>query len=93
MRLIDADNFMGFMTALEDAGAEYVPFDDLRKFINNQPTAYDVDKVVEQLEECKRIMLSPVNRDCYGEECKVEDCLVCTFEKAIEIAKAGGVNE
>lgn len=37
MRLIDADNFIEFMTALEEAGAEYVAFDDLRKFIDEQP--------------------------------------------------------
>ena len=36
MRLIDADNFIGFMTALEEAGAESVSFDDLRKFIQEQ---------------------------------------------------------
>ncbi len=49
MRLIDADNFIGFMTALEEAGAESVSFDDLRKFIQEQPTAYDVDQVVERI--------------------------------------------
>ena len=32
MRLIDADSFVGFMTALEEAGAEHISFDDLKKF-------------------------------------------------------------
>ena len=36
MRLIDADKFMEFMTALEEAGAEHVSFDDLRKFMDEQ---------------------------------------------------------
>ena len=34
MRLIDADSFLGFMTALEEAGAEHISFDDLKKFIS-----------------------------------------------------------
>lgn len=61
-------------------------------YINELPTAYDVDKVVGQLEECKRIMESPVQQDCYGEECKVGDCIVCAFDKALDIVKEGGVN-
>ena len=61
-------------------------------FIVQAPDAYDVDEVVKQLEECKRIMESPVQQDCFGEECKIGDCTVCAFEKAIEIAKAGGVD-
>ena len=91
MRLIDADNFMGFMTALEDAGAEYVPFDDLRKFINNQPTAYDVDKVVEQLEEKSDDYEDAVSSDprfkryCNGVSAR--------YRFAIGIVKAGGANE
>ena len=49
MRLIDADNFMGFMAALEEAGAKHVSFEDLRNFIGKQLTAYDVDKVIKQI--------------------------------------------
>lgn len=56
-----------------------------------QPNAYDVDKVIEQLEKCKAIMLSPTTMDCFGKECEHNDCLVCVFEKAIEIVK-GGIN-
>lgn len=32
--MIDEKMFMEFMTALEDAGAEHVSFDDLRKFVD-----------------------------------------------------------
>lgn len=56
------------------------------------PTAYDPDKVVEQLEEVEKIMTSPVNEDCFGEECRVSDCTVCLISKAIEIVKGGGVD-
>lgn len=57
------------------------------------PTAYNLDKVVEQLEEVEKIMQSPVNVDCFGEECRASDCTVCIISKAIEIVKGGGVDE
>ena len=45
------------------------------------------DKIIEKLEACKDIMLSTKNYDCFGEECKYQDCTVCAFAKAIEIVK------
>lgn len=72
MRLIDADDFLKFMMALEEHGAEHISFDDLRKFIEEQPTAYDVDKIVGQLEEQAKTYDDPVNsnpdfrRYCHG---------------------------
>ena len=60
--------------------------------VNNEPTAYDPDKVVKQLEEVEKIMTSPVNKDCFGEECRASDCTVCLISKAIEIVKGGGVD-
>ena len=60
--------------------------------VRKAPTAYDLDKVVEQLEEVEKIMTSPVNEDCFGEECRASDCTVCLISKAIEIVKGGGVD-
>lgn len=60
--------------------------------IDTQPIAYDPDKVVEQLEEVEKIMTSPVNKDCFGEECRASDCTVCLISKAIDIVKGGGVD-
>ena len=51
MRLIDVDNFKKFLHNLQDAGAEHVDFDDLHKFLDEQPTTYDVENVVEKLEK------------------------------------------
>ena len=52
--------------------------------IEGQPTAYDVDKVVEQL----KIEIS----DCMCWECdKNIDCDTCRAEKAVEIVKSGGI--
>ena len=45
------------------------------------------EKIIEKLEECEDIMLSPKDYDCFGEECKYNDCTVCAFAKAIEIVK------
>lgn len=84
MRLIDADNIynVGDFVILHEDGNAYVPLADLCKIIDIQPTAYDVDKVLEQLEETKAYMLyENMNAD------------VKWIDKAIEIVKAGGKND
>lgn len=60
--------------------------------VDEQPTVFDVDKVVEQLKEVEKIMTSPVTEDCFGEECRASDCTVCLISKAIEIVKGGGAD-
>lgn len=59
----------------------------LCKLIDSQPTAYDVDKVLEQLEELTM-------EECTLHECGIrsEYCKSCIAKKAIELVKAGGVN-
>lgn len=90
-RLIDADELIKYIkiweigTSISSGQKEFIDC------INEQPTAFDVDEVVERLEEVKRIMASPVTEDCYGEECRASDCTVCLISKAIEIVKGGGV--
>lgn len=59
--------------------------------VEESKTAYDVDKVVEQLEEIKKIMTSSVSVDCIEGECKYQDCTVCLICRAIEIVKGGGI--
>lgn len=52
--------------------------------VRRQPAAYDVDKVVERLR--KEIS------DCMCEMCdRHTDCDTCRAEKAVEIAKSGGI--
>ena len=61
--------------------------------IKEQPTAYDVDKVVGKLEEAKDNV--PVNRlldDIIKEKPKELGQLIA-YDKAIEIVKAGVKNE
>lgn len=54
MRLIDADKLMGELhESLKgdcDLRKDY-EFMGIDEFIENQPTAYDVDKVIEEIEE------------------------------------------
>ena len=86
-RLIDADAFEKSVMFGDAEDMQDVIY-ALREF----PTAYDPDKVVEQLKEVEKIMTSPVNKDCFGEECRASDCTVCLISKAIEIVKGGGVD-
>lgn len=67
-RLIDADNLV-FNSRQYNSSQMKVILD----FVDAQPTAYDPDKVVAQLEEVEKIMTSPVNNDCFGEECRAPD--------------------
>lgn len=92
-RLIDADAFEKQIAGMAiKNNYDTNKANAICKIIDAQPTAYDPDKVVEQLEEVEKIMTSPVNQDCFGEECRASDCTVCLISKAIEIVKGGGVN-
>ena len=63
---------------------------DLIKLVENQPTAYNVDKVVEELEKLKNN-----NPFVYGKNDKSRDASVSrqTLDYAIEIVKQGGVSD
>ena len=88
MRLIDEEKLMEDMqkTITEQSGTI-----DWMNLIYRQPTAYDVDKVVEKLEELKSLV--PVNRildDIVNEKPKELGMLIA-YSKAIEIVKGGRV--
>lgn len=65
-------------------------YESIRKMIEYQPTAYDVDAVCDELEKMKEIMLSPINIDCFGDTCRESDCMACILNRAIEIVRNGG---
>ena len=77
MRLIDADK------VLEWIDIEYPKLDrqDMKQMINAQPTSYDIDKVVEQLEK-----VSFVDVD---EEYADDGQIILFLHDAIEIVKGG----
>lgn len=93
MRLIDADALLKhFETIQEQENAIGLDFVAITDEIKEQPTAYDPDKVVEQLEELKSLV--PVNRildDIVNEKPKELGMLIA-YSKAIEIVKGGGVD-
>lgn len=84
MRLIDEEKLMEDMqkTITEKSGTI-----DWLNMIYRQPTAYDVEKVVEQLEEIR------VKKTCNKEKCDTKElCRICVVDDAIEIVKGGGVD-
>jgi hypothetical protein len=73
MRLIDADDFKKFLQALCNAGA---PYDEIIKLLEKQPTAYDVEKVAEELGDWHN---------------HYDEGLIAVHE-AIDIVRKGGVD-
>ena len=57
MRLIDADDFFERMKNDTDlcAEMEMCGEESLKKYLDLQPTAYDIDKVVEELESFSKL--------------------------------------
>lgn len=87
MRLIDAD------ALIEEARELHIDdFMIVFGMANKQPTAYDVEKVVEKLHEfslntepyCNEMMREGVCSD-------FTDCDYCKLQYAIDIVKRGGV--
>lgn len=88
MRLIDADKLIARFKQLKGSDTLANMFvSDVIKVINEMTTEYDVDKVVEQLEEIR------VKKTCNKEKCDEKElCRICVVDDAIEIVKGGGVD-
>lgn len=96
MRLIDEDelyedlanNLSSIMGDGSDGEAidTYVTIGDIiHDTFNAQPTAYDPDKVVEQLENERKFWENAYNRNLGKEKAR-------SYEHAIEIVKGGGAD-
>lgn len=81
-RLVDAEDFRKFLWTLTMAGA---PYDGVIELLDRQPTAYDPDKVVEQLEDYN------MWRELLIYELTHREREI--IKKAIEIVKGGGIND
>ena len=92
MRLIDADKLM---QDIRNTITEQSSTIDWLNLINRQPTAYDVDAVVKQLEEeknlHKRMIKYEQKNGTFTEEFQARRA-VEVLERAIEIVKGGGVD-
>ncbi len=84
----------------KDAEFAYISADSVLKTIYNQPTAYDPDKVVEQLEKLKKAEQDRPD-DCDEDGCGDGEQIYDdgrsqgryeAFGKAIQIVKGGGVD-
>ena len=103
MRLIDADQLIMDLNdyALQESPNDNM--DDEEKdfqsqiyaaimfcidFVEQTKTAYDVDKVVEELERIR------AKKTCNKEKCDTKEiCRICVVDDAIEIVKQGGVSD
>lgn len=92
MRLIDADDFIKkFSYAEANTEEENTMCATVRRMVKEQPTAFDVEKVLEQLEEERE--QSYEDFESYAEEHGVdndyEDWFFLGLVRAIEIVKRG----
>lgn len=85
MRLIDVDTLKKDLESVTLSNGTLLNTNTVLLLLDKYPTAYDVDKVVEQLEERSKEYNSGVR--LHG---KPEEMLT---DEAIEIVKAGGKNE
>lgn len=92
MRLIDEDELLKYMEITEirqyideiNKGNDNYSSTVLYEYIKDIPTAYDVEKVVEQLEE-KRNKMYRADRSLMSARTNI------SIDKAIEIIKSGGI--
>ena len=95
MRLIDADKLIEELTikaVSKDAHIISIA-NAVVNLVNNQPTAYDIDKVVEELEEVKmRYFLTIANTGDEKSDFAYEN-VGNALDEAIEIVKQGGVSD
>ena len=98
MRLIDADKLIeklrDFKEWENDDGrpihtmSETQRIDRCINFAQTEPTAFDADKVVQELEKIR------AKETCNKEKCDTKEiCRICVVDDAIEIVKQGGVGK
>ena len=91
MRLIDADDLIEYIKIWEIGNSISSDQKEFIDCVNRQLTVFDVDKVVEQLEELKmRYFLTIANTGDADKDCAYKN-ISNTIDKAVEIVKGGGV--
>ena len=86
-RLIDADELIKYIKIWEIGTSIMSDQREFFDYVNEQPTVFDVDKVVEQL-ETKKTRATELKKKYISEYFKGE---ADAFEFAIKIVKEGGV--
>ena len=85
MRLIDADALKKDLKSVTLSNGTLVNTNAVLYLLEEYPMAYDVDKVVEQLENERKFWENAYNRNLGKEKAR-------SYEHAIEIVKGGGVD-
>ena len=88
MRLVDADALKKDLKSVTLSNGTLVNTNAVLYLLEEYPTAYDVEKVVEQLEDRKSLMMETLKIS----EADIDRGRIYGMEKAIEIVKVGGVN-
>ena len=91
MRFIDADSICVFGKYIKtnEKFEPYIMIDDLVKLLDEQPTAYDIEKVIKELEENASRYTKKYNTP-YGNN-GYKDTKAISVNKSIEIVKNGGI--
>ena len=93
MRLIDADKLKEVIEKEKDDN-DYtcrLCMESTKEIIDEQQTAFDVDKIMEQLRQLKmRYFLTIANTGDADKDCAYKN-IANTIDRAIEIIKGGGV--
>ena len=89
MRLIDADELKRSISQNNKIPRIF------QQVINSQPTAYSVDKVVEELEKAKHEIASEDYCRSINDKgkCDGRNCFECCAEYLIEIVKQGVISD
>ena len=89
MGLIDADALKKDLKSVTLSNGTLVNTNAVLYLLEEYPTAYDVEKVVEQLEDRKSLMMETLKIS----EADIDRGRIYGMEKAIEIVEGGEVNE
>lgn len=91
MRLIDADELIRYIKIWEIGMSISSDQKEFINCVNEQFTAFDLDKVVEQLKQLKmKYFLTIANTGDADKDCAYKN-IANTIDRAIEIIKGGGV--
>ena len=81
-RMIDADELIKYIKIWEIGTSISSDQKEFIDCINRQPTVFDVDEVVQQLEMLIENKVSESGDDCYTAQC---------LNEAIDVVKEGGI--
>ena len=94
MRLIDADELVKFLKGCTMSNGTLINTNTMLSVIDKMPTAYDIEKVVAELEEEKEICCADFTKyvneysPCLDDE--YDDFFHKGLERAIEVIRKGG---